>query len=144
MKQDRRKSFLLYLDTLDIFDKLSDREGMMLFKAIRDYSENLLNDGNREINIEDRTVSFLFEQFKTQLVRDNEKYKERVEKRKASGRKGGLARAKKTERTKTVEPKIQKEEDFLFKSDPNAKEGDIKTLNKTDYIYEDNRWVILV
>lgn len=133
MKRDK-KSFVLYHDTLSIFDKLSDQEGMILFKAIRDYSENVINGDEKDIEIEDKALRFLFDTFKMQLIRDNKKYEEISKKRSEYGKKGAEARHK---NKKKQQP--QKEE-FIRRNDPNAKEGDTKVVDGKRYWYQDNYW----
>lgn len=77
-----KKSFILYIDSLEILSELSDEEAGKLFKAIYD----LQTLGTIPA---DKTTKLLLLSFKNQFARDNEKYDKQVERNKTNGRKGG-------------------------------------------------------
>ncbi len=77
-----KKSFLLFIDSLDILDEISDEQAGLLFKAIRSF-----NIG-KELQL-DITTRMLFLPFKNQFVRDNAKWEVIKEKRIAAGSEGG-------------------------------------------------------
>ena len=63
-----KKSFKIYIDSLDILDDLDDSEIASLFKAIRAF-----HNGD-EVEL-DKVTRISFNQFKKQFERDNEAYK---------------------------------------------------------------------
>ena len=73
----KRKSFLIYIDTLPLFDELNDEDELSLCRAINHYHRNL--------PIELTAVARpLFKIFQAQFERDNERYAARCEKNRAS------------------------------------------------------------
>ena len=93
-----RKSFLLYLDTLDVIQELTDAQIGKLFRAIVSYQHGLDDPDNREYEellSGDSLLKIAFTPFKSQFDRDFLKYKEVCEKRVNAGRKGGIAKASK-------------------------------------------------
>jgi len=81
-----KKSFILYIDALNILDEMSDKDIALLFKAMRDYHLK------KEIKLTG-LLKVVFKQFENQFSRDNDKYLEEIEKRRVAGRIGGLAKA---------------------------------------------------
>jgi hypothetical protein len=81
--QINRKSFILYKDSLDILDKLSDEQAGKLFKAIHFYQKK------QEIPALDFALDLVFTSFLNQFKRDDESYKTTCEARKLAGSKGG-------------------------------------------------------
>lgn len=77
-----RKSFVLYKDSLEILDDLTDEQAGKLFKAIRSYQTG------EEIEL-DPITKIAFTPFRTHFVRDDEKYQKIVERNKNNGSKGG-------------------------------------------------------
>lgn len=79
---NKKKSFLLHIDSLDILDDLDDQQSGMLFKAIKSYQrgEHIKLDG---------IVKIAFSPFKNQFIRDDTKYKETCERRAIAGSLGG-------------------------------------------------------
>ena len=74
---EKRKSFLIYIDTLPLFDELNDEDELSLCRAINHYHRNL--------PIELTAVARpLFRIFQAQFERDNERYAARCEKNRAS------------------------------------------------------------
>lgn len=73
----KRKSFLIYIDTLPLFDELNDADELSLCRAINHY--------HRDLPIELTAVARpLFKIFQAQFERDNERYAARCEKNRAS------------------------------------------------------------
>ena len=69
----QRKSFLIYIDTLPLFDELNDADELSLCRAINHY--------HRDLPIELTEVARpLFRIFQAQFERDNERYAARCEK----------------------------------------------------------------
>jgi len=79
---NRKKSFLLHIDSLDVLDDLTVNQAGLLFKAIKAYQ----ND--EEINV-DEIVKLVFSPFKNQFKRDDDKYIQTCERRAIAGSKGG-------------------------------------------------------
>lgn len=79
---DKKKSFVLHLDTLEIVKKLSDDQAGQLLKAFLAFH-------NSESFDLDQTLDLVFFPFKAQFERDLEKYKKIVERNKNNGSKGG-------------------------------------------------------
>ena len=95
MKNERRKSFILYLDNSIILDQLTDEESGKLIKAIFKYqSSGVTPDFSKN-----PALAMGFSVFKMSLDRDSEKYQERCERNRANGKKGGIANAAKRYQT---------------------------------------------
>lgn len=77
-----RKSFIIYLDSLEILDELTDEEAGKLFKAIKLYQ----SEGKIELK---GVLKALFISFKNTFDRDAEKYKSIVNRNKQNGKSGG-------------------------------------------------------
>lgn len=79
---NKKKSFLLHIDSLDILDDLTNGQAGVLFKAIKAYQHN------EEFPL-DSVVKIAFSPFKNQFIRDDEKYVKTCERRAIAGAKGG-------------------------------------------------------
>lgn len=79
---NKKKSFLLHIDSLDILDDLTNEQAGLLFKAIKSYQKE------DPLKL-DQIIKMVFLPFKNQFDRDNEKYLKTCEKRAAAGSKGG-------------------------------------------------------
>jgi len=79
---DKKKSFLLYLDTLEILHKLTDEQAGKLLKAFLAYHSE------QDLNL-DPMLDLVFFSFQAQFERDLVKYKNIVERNKNNGSKGG-------------------------------------------------------
>lgn len=79
---NKKKSFLLHIDSLDILDDLTNGQAGVLFKAIKAYQ----HDDDFPL---DSIVKIAFSPFKNQFVRDDEKYTKTCERRAIAGSKGG-------------------------------------------------------
>lgn len=77
-----KKSFMLYLDTLEVFYDLSPEEAKELIIAIIDFQKG------KEITCS-RTISLVFKSFQSQFVRDNEKYEAILKRNRENGSNGG-------------------------------------------------------
>ena len=77
-----KKSFLLYTDTLDILDEMSNEDAGLLFKAIAQYQR-----GEEPVIQESQRIIWVI--FKNQFKRDSNKYSSFVEKQRSNGSKGG-------------------------------------------------------
>lgn len=77
-----KKSFLIYIDSLDILDELSDEEAGRLFKAIKSAQKG------EECEL-DPVTRIALSPFKSQFARDLEKYETICERNKNNGLKGG-------------------------------------------------------
>lgn len=91
-KQDLKKAFLIYKDTLDVLDLLTDEQAGKLFKAIRDFN----NGKQPELEL---ALQVAFLPFKNQFDRDSNKYERITERNRINGAKGG--RPKKNPETQT-------------------------------------------
>ena len=78
----KRKSFLIYIDSLPVLDDLTDDQAGKLFKAISAYHKD------EELEL-DSLTKIAFSPFKSQFIRDDEKYQRIVERNKNNGLKGG-------------------------------------------------------
>jgi len=92
----QKKSFILHLDSLDVFDDLNNQEAGEMIKTIIKY-QRLKHDGmSFDLSEIDNTlIRVAFKPFKAQFDRDYEKYLSIVERNKLNGKSGG--RPKKTE-----------------------------------------------
>lgn len=79
---NKRKSFLLHIDSLDILDELTNEQAGLLFKAIKSFQLG------EEANL-DQMVKIAFSPFKNQFIRDAEKYEKTCKARAEAGSKGG-------------------------------------------------------
>lgn len=79
---NKKKSFLLHIDSLDILDDLTNGQAGVLFKAIKAYQHD------EEFPL-DSVVKIAFSPFKNQFIRDDEKYTKTCERRAIAGSKGG-------------------------------------------------------
>mgnify|MGYP000583389086 CR=1 FL=1 len=78
----KRKSFLVYKDSLSVLDELTNEQAGLLIKAMKSY-----HDGE-ELNL-DALTKIVFSPFKAQFERDAEKYEKIVERNRGNGSKGG-------------------------------------------------------
>ena len=79
---NKKKSFLLHIDSLDILDDLTNGQAGVLFKAIKAYQ----HEDDFPL---DSIVKIAFSPFKNQFLRDDEKYTETCKRRAIAGSKGG-------------------------------------------------------
>ena len=78
----KRKSFIVHHDSLEVISKLTDEQAGKLLKAIKAYQLG------EEFEM-DLMTDLVFTPFKSQFVRDEEKYQNIVNRNKNNGLKGG-------------------------------------------------------
>jgi hypothetical protein len=78
-----KNSFIMYLDSLDVLDELTDDQAGKLFKAIRKIQKG---EPNPEL---DFGLKMALLPFKIQFERDNKKYNAICERNRNNGKKGG-------------------------------------------------------
>lgn len=134
----QKKSFILHLDSLDIFDDLNNQEAGELIKTIIKY-QRLKHDGiTFDLSEIDNTlIRVAFKPFKAQFDRDYEKYLSIVERNKSNGKCGG--RPQKTQNNPVgfsgflKNPKKPDNDNDNIKDNDNKKENNIiLTDNSTD------------
>ena len=79
-----KKSFVLYTDSAEQFEILSDEQAGKLIKAVFNYAENRILP-----KFDDGMLIMAFSFIKGQIDRDSEKWEETRKKRAEAGRKGG-------------------------------------------------------
>lgn len=85
---ENKKSFLLYVDQIHLFETLTDEEAGVLIKHVFRY----VNDLNPELP--DRTTKLVFEPIKQQLKRDLEIWRKSIEGKSEGGKKSAEMRKK--------------------------------------------------
>ena len=86
----QKKSFILHLDSLDVFDDLNNQEAGELIKTIIKYQRLKHNGMSFDLSEIDNTlIRVAFKPFKAQFDRDYEKYLSIVERNKLNGKSGG-------------------------------------------------------
>lgn len=113
-----KKSFILHLDSLEIFDELTNEQAGILFKAIKSYNEG------KEIEL-DFALRLAFLPFKKQFERDFEKYENVCNRNKNNGLSGGRPKKpKKTEKTHSVISKPKKADNDNDNDSDNVNDND--------------------
>ena len=112
---NKKKSFLLHIDSLDILDDLTNGQAGVLFKAIKAYQ-------HEEDFPLDSVVKIAFSPFKNQFFRDDEKYVKTCERRAIAGSKGGKQKVANASNSKQEVANV---------ADSNNKNKN-KTKNKSD------------
>lgn len=88
-----RKSFVLYTESLNVLDVLTDEQAGKLFRVIRDYAK----DGTLP---DDPLMKVAFSNFRDYLDRDGKIYEERCRRGRENGKLGGRPpKEKKTDKT---------------------------------------------
>ena len=108
--EEKKNSFIIYSDTGDIVEQLSDQEAGRLFKAVFQYvrsEHKTLPDFG-----DNRALEFTFIPIKNYLDRDKEKYEKKCEDNKKRGQLGGR-------------PKKASKENESPKDDPEHNEDDL-------------------
>jgi hypothetical protein len=124
---NKRKSFIIHKDSIEILDKLSDEQAGKLFKAIQFYQ---ITGKSPSL---DFTLDLVFTPFLNQFIRDDEDYKKTCEARKEAGSKGGKQKVANTSKSKQ---KVANLADSDSKSKSDSKN---KNKNKNDSnLYSDN------
>jgi len=102
---ERKKSFILHIDSLAILDEMTFEQKGILFDAIYKYQLGV------EVEL-DFGIKMAFATFKNQFNRDNEKYNSFVIKQKDNGKRGGRPKKptepKETQKTQAFSDKPKK------------------------------------
>lgn len=96
MQKEKRKSFVIYTDYMELVEELDDAETAEMFKAMLIYAS-----GEDVPKFSDRHVKAIFGIIRRQMDRDNEKYEEIVRKRREASRKAVEARKEKKQNNQT-------------------------------------------
>ena len=99
--QNKKISFLLYVEWREQLEMLSDEECGKLIKALLAY----VSDGTKPELSGAANMAFAF--IRAQLDRDLEKWEDKCQKRSDAGKKGGLARASKAKQTSSKSKQSQ-------------------------------------
>jgi hypothetical protein len=83
--EESKKSFMLYLDSKNVWDKMSNERAGILIKAIFTYQVN----GTIVDNLEEKGLDLIMESLISQFKRDNEKWDIRAAANRENGKKGG-------------------------------------------------------
>ena len=119
---NRKKSFLIHIDSLDILDDLTNEQCGELFKAIKSHHTD------QEINLS-TIVNIAFSPFKNQFIRDQEKYLKTCEARAQAGSIGGKQKAANLAKASNCKQKVANLADKDNKKD-NDSESDNKNKIK--------------
>ena len=120
---NKRKSFIIHKDSIEILDKLTDEQAGKLFKAIKFYQKT------GELPTLDFTLDLVFTPFLNQFIRDDEDYKKICEARREAGSKGGKQKVAKGSKRKQ---KVANLADSDSKSDSDNKNKN--EINTPDFI----------
>ena len=99
-----KKSFKLYIDSLDVLDELSDEQAGQLFKAIREYEVN-------EVEILNGLMKAIFTPFKNNIDRAKAEYQAVCERNKHNGASEGRPNRKKPTGLESNPLKADKDKD---------------------------------
>ncbi len=127
---NKKKSFLIHIDSLDVLDDLTDEQCGQLFKSIKSYHL----DG--DINLSS-IVKVAFSPFKNQFIRDNEKYQKTCKARADAGSKGGKQKVANVAIASKSKQKVANVAENKNKT-KNDNENDSKDIKKTDFSCFDN------
>ncbi|AUR82895.1 hypothetical protein NVP1029O_62 [Vibrio phage 1.029.O._10N.261.55.A7] len=123
--KDKKKSFLLHIDSLEILDSLSDEQVAKLFRAIKSHH------CDEKIEL-DEITKLVFFPFKQQFARDAENYNNTCNRNKINGLKGGRPKKqhepKETQKTQSVIEEPKKAD-----SDSDNDKDNKKDNNKLDF-----------
>lgn len=92
-----RESFILYTDSREMLDALTDEEAGLLFRAIFAYQSGDIESCNECMKDGGRIVMTAFTHFKRYLDNDAEKYEETARKRSEAGKIGNAKRWSKSQ-----------------------------------------------
>lgn len=85
-----KKSFIMYVDHLDVLDYMSDEQGGQLLKAVAAYHRG--DEEALEKYLQDPVVQVAFVNIRNAFEANAEKYEAKCKQRQEAGRKGGLQR----------------------------------------------------
>ena len=133
--KEKKKSFVLYTDYAEQIKTLPMEEIGRLFCAILDYA-----DGVKDVELSP-AASMAFAFIRQQMDRDRVKYEEEIERRKASGQKGGLARAANASRREESQGVLRSAKECLANQADNdngtENENENETENENENVTED-------
>lgn len=86
-----KKSFIMYVDHLDVLDYMSDEQGGQLLKAVAAYHRG--DEEALEKYLQDPVVQVAFVNIRNAFEANAEKYEAKCKQRQEAGRKGGLQKA---------------------------------------------------
>lgn len=134
----QKKSFILHLDSLDVFDDLNNQEAGELIKTIIKY-QRLKHDGmSFDLSEIDNTlIRVAFKPFKAQFDRDYEKYLSIVERNKLNGKSGGRPKKTETQNNPVGFSETQNNPNGFFKN-PKKPDNDNDNIKDNDNKKENN------
>lgn len=122
-----RKSFVLYTESLNVLDVLTDEQAGKLFRVIRDYAK----DGTLP---DDPLMKVAFSNFRDYLDRDGKIYEERCRRGRENGKLGGRPpKEKKTDKTDIGFSETQKT-DIGFLKPTETQKTDIRYVSDSDSV----------
>ena len=136
----KRKSFLIYIDSLPVLDDLNDEQAGRLFKAISAHHTG--------VDLElDSLTKIAFSPFKSQFARDDEKYQRIVERNKNNGLKGGRPKTEDNQEEAKKPSGLSGNPSKARKADSDSdsdSDSDIKTLveaepKRSKFSFSDNQ-----
>lgn len=114
----KRKSFIVHHDSLEVINKLTDEQAGKLLKAIKAYQ--LGEDFEMDL-----MTDLVFTPFKSQFIRDDEKYQNIVNRNKNNGLKGGRPKTQ-------TNPREPNKPSGLSGNPKEPKKADSKSDSKSD------------
>jgi len=134
------KSFIVHKDSLSVLDDLTDEQCGQLFRAIKAYQLD------EPIDLPS-IVKVAFSPFRSQFIRDNDKYQNIVERNKNNGAKGGRPKKPKEPSGLSGNPEKPQKADSVSKSDSDSdsnKDSKSKEIVIPDGINQPawNEWVV--
>ena len=134
----QKKSFILHLDSLDVFDDLNNQEAGEMIKTIIKY-QRLKHDGmSFDLSEIDNTlIRVAFKPFKAQFDRDYEKYLSIVERNKLNGKSGGRPKKTETQNNPVGFSETQNNPNGFFKN-PKKPDNDNDNIKDNDNKKENN------
>ena len=129
--QTKKKSFVLYTDTMELWDSLSDEQAGKLIKHIYSYAV-----GN-EPEAPDEITRLLSIQIKKTMDRDQKKWEEVRKSRSKSGKKGGRpSKAKKAIGFEEKQNEAKKAVSVNANATVNENESDDEEFYDIDFLYQ--------
>lgn len=104
-----KKSFIMYKDTIDIIDKLSDEQAGSLFRAICNFQRGI----DQEL---DTLTEVAFSGFECQFIRDDEKWQTASKKNSKNGAEGAKKREKNRSERMNTEVKSSERMNYVENS----------------------------
>jgi hypothetical protein len=120
-----KTSFVIYTDIKATVDKLSDEDAGKLFKLMIDFSNGI------ERTPDSFVLDLVFTPIKQQMIRDEFKWKEELEKRREAGRLGGIAKAQNSQNLASASDAKHSLADLSTTKQPLANLADNVTVSDT-------------